>query len=829
MPAGRGRGGRGGRPSGRAADASKKPAEEKPAEVAAAVEDPHHAFSIDDNSTQIQRLQSTILTINSPFTEHNMWYRDAQELYVSELLMLLHSVDVPRSSKINALLIGFENRDADLLQLLITDTTNFTLPEMLAAARALDSARRVRSLHAKIAAITAHPDVLKAIAEGRSESATADGEERRRPKRKRGVAPPTDSDAPVLARKTRRCLATLAKFKAELVIRQGEKVAGLTATLSGHNTHFFCRWAETLEEEELSHFLLEFGLDPWRELADLTHLNPGRMRLPCFLHYAHDPAKVTLPESLQFALKMKENALTRSLKSQIADVVRHKVPYGFLKKVFPVSGWDDATKAAVARYLSITTLLWWFEELRCAPVEAIINERLAAGEAPSFGYGKLMERLMVASRERSSVLASLVPVAQQSISEYSMPLRTPMAVLGDCSGSMQVAVRTSSIIVSLMAALGSAKLLFFNNKCVEPRFVPETIKEVLMVSEEVIADGPTAPAAALEQLYSRRLAMETLVVVSDEKENEPGPLFGLMFHDLLLKYRAEVAPTCTVVLVSFLGATEDGEMAAALGSVGVPFLQCRLNGARPDLTKLDLLLGKLSMDTPLHVVATKALSLIVQADKKRLRDAASYTFDFRRDSAKTVVRLVSTAVQCAVADRAADVVALVEEFLACLNSSSDFVAACRKRLAECGGSLPLLREWVTAEWGIGFQQHVESASGVSASGTGGGEVYVRQPYRVGTISRLPQEVLSHILGFVGRADIDNAERAAPSLARICHEARFDAKFFEKKGEFDDQLDLIRAMGLLEVFDASSVLATLKTTKGNVDHAVALLFGEGRRH
>ncbi len=53
-----------------------------------------------------------------------------------------------------------------------------------------------------------------------------------------------------------------------------------------------------------------------------------------------------------------------------------------------------------------------------------------------------------------------------------------MVVIGDRSGSMEVAIRTSTIIASLLTALCSAKLVFFDDKNMEAPFIPTNIEEV---------------------------------------------------------------------------------------------------------------------------------------------------------------------------------------------------------------------------------------------------------------------------------------------------------------------------------------------------------------
>lgn len=61
---------------------------------------------------------------------------------------------------------------------------------------------------------------------------------------------------------------------------------------------------------------------------------------------------------------------------------------------------------------------------------------------------------------------------------YSLPLEAPIVVIGDASGSMEVAIRTSTIIASLLTAITSARLVFFNTETRDAPFLPKTIEEV---------------------------------------------------------------------------------------------------------------------------------------------------------------------------------------------------------------------------------------------------------------------------------------------------------------------------------------------------------------
>jgi hypothetical protein len=57
--------------------------------------------------------------------------------------------------------------------------------------------------------------------------------------------------------------------------------------------------------------------------------------------------------------------------------------------------------------------VWYYEELSSNEVDAIIAQRIDAGEEPNFSYGKLMERLLYFKMNGIAFYHKLVPVAQK--------------------------------------------------------------------------------------------------------------------------------------------------------------------------------------------------------------------------------------------------------------------------------------------------------------------------------------------------------------------------------------------------------------------------------
>lgn len=135
-------------------------------------------------------------------------------------------------------------------------------------------------------------------------------------------------------------------------------------------------------------------------------------------------------------------------------------------------------------------------------------------------------------------------------------LSVNVAVLGDASGSMQIAIKCACSLGALLSVCLHADLVFFADTYFVPPVVPRTAAQVLQVAETVKASGATSPAAALYHYYSNRIKIDVFVLVSDEGENTP--FEGYTFLPLFRRYRLEIHSDAKLLLVSFLGVTDTG-------------------------------------------------------------------------------------------------------------------------------------------------------------------------------------------------------------------------------------------------------------------------------
>ena len=138
---------------------------------------------------------------------------------------------------------------------------------------------------------------------------------------------------------------------------------------------------------------------------------------------------------------------------------------------------------------------------------------------------------------------------------------------------MEVAIRTATILSSLLTAICSAKLNFFNTQVFQPAFIPKTLEDVLSLALITKAEGGTANAAGLVPYYDAKEVIKTFVMVTDEEENEDGKIADgstSRFFELFMKYRAEIYPA-RLVFISFLAHQHaQGQMYSAFKNADVP-------------------------------------------------------------------------------------------------------------------------------------------------------------------------------------------------------------------------------------------------------------------
>ena len=531
-----------------------------------------------DNSpgkVAVDKVKEVIFQENGTLRSHFTIYQENPSVYTGVVGLLLHyGVEFPTGSKPKILAVSIANKNRSLTDYILSKRDEFQMIDILRSLKLLDSPRKVRE---------AEKAVAKLVAAGA------------KPKK--------------IQAKTR---------KVNELKNESKDTEGLNVSVSGATSRKIRKWISQIDKETLEFYLMQMPARPWQELADIVHPAPSDFQCPYFLATIYGaPPPVD-------SIVTRSRLVPTSSPAEVEGILQNSpIPFSFLRK--NVEEITIPMRERIAEYETLDTLIWWHHELACPGLDDRIRARLEKGEEPKFSYGKFMERLLYFKEMGSPFFAQLIPIAEKRLKEISLPLEPPVMVIGDASFSMDVAIRTSTIIASLMVVLSNAKLRFFNDKVVQPPLLPRNASQVIEVTEKAQADGLTAPAVSIWDLYQKKEKVRYFIMVTDEIENEK--FNNTFFAQLFYKYCMEVFPA-RLVFISFL---EDlkvkGRMVQALESFGIVPLQFKLDAKRPDLTKMDSVLGILSSEsnvfpqyvehcaklwdatTDLNAVVTKAITI----------------------------------------------------------------------------------------------------------------------------------------------------------------------------------------------------------------------------
>lgn len=361
-------------------------------------------------------------------------------------------------------------------------------------------------------------------------------------------------------------------------------------------------WIQAMSSDDLEYYALLFPMKSWKRIVDLFHLKPSDFNLEWFSNYI-------------FTGELPETSMVTRCKNMTSDnvlqlVTTVKPPYSYLranhqKLITP------AILKEIARYTDLDEIIRFWEtfSVNQETVEMVYG-RFSNGEEPKMPYGELMKRIQVLKNDPKCKHVSdvLLDYAQKKLSSYELSIEQPVVVLGDASASMDVAIRTSSIIASILCSICDAKLHLFRNvdqPIVNP---PRDVNSVIDMCDLFKAGNTTAPAASIYPYLQRKEVVKTFIIVTDEVENcdysgswhSYGKTTDGFFAPLFKQYRETVYPA-KLVFVSFLPDNKDGQMVKHLKEVipGIEkeIIQFRLDVRKPDLRKLDYLLNTLSMST----------------------------------------------------------------------------------------------------------------------------------------------------------------------------------------------------------------------------------------
>lgn len=455
---------------------------------------------------------------------------------------------------------------------------------------------------------------------------------------------------------------TLASLKTKIHNLQQDEGGLLDgASFTGTRLRLVKNWAKALPRERLEFFLLNFPTDNWKALADLVHFHRTDFELDYFMEAVYEgkvptssvvhnartcrPSELLsvlkeFPQMLEYYSFLRRRFSTNREKSEALEAkVRVLTDMGFsrerslmaikrnlagdqaiewmlteganltVEEVEDQIGSKDMVPAVItylAENMPLETLLWWYHELECPEVEKITTRRVESKETLSSSgrssYGKLMERLLFFHSKGLGFAQNLVPYAEKALTALQVPAADmSVVVMGDASGSMDVAIQSSCSLGSMLAASLDATLCFFNTDLVPSRitgqkfFNPKSAVESLDIINGVRAQGGTSMAAGLWPFYEKKTKVDLFILVSDEEENQSKN--GFRFHTLFAKYREDVNPAAEVILVSFLRQGDEGLIKTNLSKVNIFPPQFRLNKGMPDTSKFESVLGLIMLET----------------------------------------------------------------------------------------------------------------------------------------------------------------------------------------------------------------------------------------
>ena len=378
-------------------------------------------------------------------------------------------------------------------------------------------------------------------------------------------------------------------------------------------------WINNIDKNRLEYSALLYPVKHWKFLIDLFHLKPNDFQLEWFTTYifTNEYPKESIIDVC--------NSLTSENIKEMLCV--YKLPYDFLRLKYK-DLLDEHVMSTILDYTQLNNIIRHWSNFNTQKNTLSVINRINNGEIINIPYGELMKRIQMLTEGNESPLLveKLIDDAENKLIKYKIDIEQPVVVLGDASASMDIAVKTSSIITSILVKICNAKMHLFRDHDEPIENPPTNVKEVLETIKKFKANSCTAPAASLYPYYQRKEIVKTFILVTDEVENSNYQ--GIytsntegFFASVFKKYREEVYPA-KLVFISFLENNKDGQMVNHLKQLipGIEkdIIQFIMNNKNPDLRKLDELLNTLSLDTNFYNIKYEKVKNYVNNTDKTL-------------------------------------------------------------------------------------------------------------------------------------------------------------------------------------------------------------------
>lgn len=386
-------------------------------------------------------------------------------------------------------------------------------------------------------------------------------------------------------------------------------------------------WIKKIPADKLEFYAMTYELDTWKNLANLLHLKASDFQLDWFLGYAYGGS---IPESsVVYACKNITSV------NSFEIITKYKPDYNFIRGTKVIL--SSSSKAVIATYTDLNILLWWLHEFidSIDALNVIVN-RMKSSEY-DLPYGVLIDKLFVSKNGCTikyqpystsnnfnlgwqttkntnaydtnkldtqnplyKIYENFLTKSEEQLKKYMLNFENnKIAIFGDASGSMEIAIKTSSIIMSILCAISNAEMSLFRNANEKITNPPKDVKDVVKFNETCKAGGGTAPATCLEPYYNSGKKLDTIIIVTDEEEN--GYCQGMYFSQMFDLYCKKIKHVPKLVFISFLEINRGnkGQMVTEINTKYPQYsettYQYIFDKHKPDLTKLDSVLTKLAV------------------------------------------------------------------------------------------------------------------------------------------------------------------------------------------------------------------------------------------
>lgn len=277
-----------------------------------------------------------------------------------------------------------------------------------------------------------------------------------------------------------------------------------------------------LSPRTLLFHLLKYSTSAFREVIDLTHPHPDIFQDKTF-------QKNVFGEKGGEIGKIKDLLKKPSLSNARELIHQYRLPFHYLRAKLPKELFtklipDIFEKEALS--VLIRNYDWFNQYVPSNKTKSLLSERIKRTDSLYMNLGELF--LFIKKHRKTfprKIIDKLCIFCDAIIDKASkeINLGEKVAIIGDASGSMDYAIDFATILTSIIYTKTlDAELHFFNREHIYPSIAPKNFDSTLKIVDEVKAEGATAPASVIEDFIAEKKQFNTIIFVTDEKENTRG-------------------------------------------------------------------------------------------------------------------------------------------------------------------------------------------------------------------------------------------------------------------------------------------------------------------